>query len=420
MIKVALFGMDDRAQNVITMFLTKNTQIPTAIVPRGEQAVAIVDLDGVDSQRVWMDLRRQFSGPAIVLSVREQTLRNAFYLAKPFNAQTFLTVLERVQHELAQLAATPSAAPTRPTQAKPTQATAPKIPPQQTSVTATSPERSPIANTPTKTEANNASTSSIPAHLVHADQPSHAAQLISEDTDDDGSYQIPDEVYTDPARRDQVFFNVNQSLLGLCNLAKKQAQTSNSVVFIDGLFKSCYVYPDSKHIFTEMRWRYLKSVSMMDLTKTSIKLSLLPTDSIAPVTSQDPRIAELEGILWSIAAWSARGRVPIGTPLDHPVHLLHWPNLTRLSEIPGAMQISALWIKQPTSLMDTAVFLGLPYRHVFSFYVACQTLGLVHIEVAAQPTQMPVQGNAQAPKPAPIATEKRGLFSRMLSKLGIK
>jgi len=143
-------------------------------------------------------------------------------------------------------------------------------------------------------------------------------------------------------------------------------------------------------------------------------------DSIAPVTSNDPRIRETEGLIWSIAAWSSRGRVPVGTPLDHPVHLLHWPNLTRLSDIPGAMQISALWIKQPTSLLETANILGLPYRHVFSFYVACHALGLVHIEVAAQRPQVQVQINAQAPKAAPIAPEKRGLFSRMLSKLGIK
>lgn len=427
MIKVALYGMDERAANVITMFLSKNTQIPTTITPQGEQSVAIVDLDGVNAHRLWLDLRRQFHGPAIVLSVREQTLRNAVCLAKPFNAQAFLTVLAEVKEALAQPAALPSAKAAVPAAAIPAEP-----------LLAQHPEK-PIAHTPDALSNQTAHRTDakptpvqpdLPTPLafelkaaavkpIKPDQPSNAAHLISDEPDEEGSFQLPDEVYTNATRRAEVYFNVNQTLLGLCKLASKQAQTSNSVVWIDGFIKPCYVYPDTKHIFTEMRWRYLKSISMMDLSISPIKLSLVPVDSIAPVTSNDPRIRETEGLIWSIAAWSSRGRVPVGTPLDHPVHLLHWPNLTRLSDIPGAMQISALWIKQPTSLLETANILGLPYRHVFSFYVACHALGLVHIEVATQPAQAQIQNNAHPSKAAPITTEKRGLFSRMLSKLGI-
>ncbi len=413
MIKVAMFGMDDRTQNIIMMFLAKNTKIPTAIVSRGEQTVAIVDLDGVDSQRIWMDLRRQFHGPAIVLSVREQTLRNAFCLAKPFNAQAFLAVLEQVHNTLAQPTTPSVTQPAARLMAAPAQAATPiavsnASPPAPT--TSPAPNLAPKAAPPASADAANPR----PELPLPADQPSRAAQLISDDTDDESGFLIPDEVYTDPARRAQVFFNPSQTLLGLCKLASKQAQTANSVARIDGFVKPCYVYPDTKHLFTEMRWRYLKSISMMDLAASPVKLSLISADSIPAVSSKDPRIHNAEEMIWSIATWSSRGRVPTGTPLDHPVHLRHWPNLTRLSEIPGAMQMSALWIKQPTSLLDTAVFLGIPYRHVFSFYVACQTLGLVHIEVTAQPAHIKTETNA------PITTEKRGLFSRMLSKLGIK
>ncbi|MGC8697420.1 MAG: hypothetical protein ACP5Q0_03015, partial [Halothiobacillus sp.] len=400
-----------------------------------------VDLDGVNSDRIWRDLRRQFHGPAIVLSVREQTLRNAYCLAKPFNAQAFLAVLEQVKKELTQPAALPSAKPSagaqtpmaangmaaripaatphlnahqsaQPLAAKPS----PGLNPNSASTAAPVNNNTPALGELAQARASDA----VTAKHIKTDQPSNAAHLISDESDDEGSFQLPDEAYTDPRRRAELFFNPNQTLTGLCKLALKQAKTTNSVVLIDGLLKPCYIYPDAKHLLTEMRWRYLKSVSMINLTASPLKLSLVPLESIAPLSSNDPRIRETEGIIWSIAAWSSRGRVPVGTPLDQPVHLLHWPNLTRLSDIPGAMQISALWTKQPTSLMDTAVFLGLPYRHVFSFYVACQALGLVHIEVAAQHTPVQMQGNAPAPKAAPIATEKRGLFSRMLSKLGIK
>ncbi|MGD9708539.1 MAG: hypothetical protein AB7U65_01840 [Halothiobacillaceae bacterium] len=108
------------------------------------------------------------------------------------------------------------------------------------------------------------------------------------------------------------------------------------------------------------------------------------------------------------------GRVPSGTSLDAPVSLRAWPGLTRLQLTPGAMQIAALWVKQPTGLMATAERLGLPYRYVFSFFTACQALDLVDQAAITPARAAPSASAAQA-----VPAERRGLFRRMLNKLGL-
>jgi hypothetical protein len=62
--------------------------------------------------------------------------------------------------------------------------------------------------------------------------------------------------------------------------------------------------------------------------------------------------------------------------------------------------------------MATAERLGLPYRYVFSFFTACQALDLVD-QAASAPA-------SAAPSPAQAAPQdRRGLFRRMLNKLGL-
>ena len=116
-------------------------------------------------------------------------------------------------------------------------------------------------------------------------------------------------------------------------------------------------------------------------------------------------------MLWKLALWSSRGRVSKGTSLSAPVRLRAWPNLPRLMTVPHSLRIAALWVKQPTSLMDTAPKLGIPYRYVFAFYCACNTFDLVEqLDVSVSAKNESVAKN--------MTQEKRGLFGSLLKKLG--
>jgi hypothetical protein len=80
--------------------------------------------------------------------------------------------------------------------------------------------------------------------------------------------------------------------------------------------------------------------------------------------------------------------------------------------VPHSLRIAALWVSQPTGLLETARILGVPHRYVFSFYCACKAFDLV--EQLGSGTQ----GNANHPTVSGMTQEKRGLFGNLLKKLG--
>ncbi len=86
--------------------------------------------------------------------------------------------------------------------------------------------------------------------------------------------------------------------------------------------------------------------------------------------------SEFDAFLWQAALWTYRGRLPAGTVPTQKIYLDHWPNLTRLAEVPHGLRIAALLCRQPMTLGFTAETLRIPQRYVFAFYSAAHTIGL--------------------------------------------
>jgi hypothetical protein len=122
-----------------------------------------------------------------------------------------------------------------------------------------------------------------------------------------------------------------------------------------------------------------------------------------------------EKLLWLMALWASRGRVPEGTDLDAPVSLLRWPNFTRILMTPNAMQIAALWHTQPTSLLQTAKRQAIPHRQIFAIFRACQALGLVQV-INTGSTVVPSKDVLAADA---VSAERRGILGNLLRKLKI-
>ena len=179
--------------------------------------------------------------------------------------------------------------------------------------------------------------------------------------------------------------------------------------------------------FAEVRLRENLTGNRIDrLTRHSGPHSLdrrsLRSLALIPLVRQDFRIvvgsAREDGpwhpatpLLWELALWAARGRIPFGVPFDAPVRLLRWPNLTRLALTPDAIRIAGLWSGHPTSLLLSARALQVPQRHVFAFFSACRALDLLRLEDA--PKNLPASAQ---PHPS-RESASRGLFDRILDKL---
>jgi hypothetical protein len=121
---------------------------------------------------------------------------------------------------------------------------------------------------------------------------------------------------------------------------------------------------------------------------------------------------DIDGLLWKVTLWSARGRLPLGTDIDTTIALRQWPNLTRLLAIPEFLRIAALWVKNPLSLSKTAELLNIEARYVCAFFSACDALELTQV--------LPTTGEAvvfdsnQEKSVAP-----KGLLRRILRRLRV-
>ncbi|OYY74607.1 MAG: hypothetical protein B7Y40_04510 [Gammaproteobacteria bacterium 28-57-27] len=394
-LKVSIVGMNERALQLFTMFLEGPARGSCQIVTNGTHEVVIIDLDGVESPRLWLDLRRKFHGPVVVLSVTEKHLNNAFWVCKPVQAEHFSAAVAKARDALKN----PPAAPVKLPEVKPPTPVASARPSTVGGREDAKPHQSSDA-----LEA--APTTTAPA-----------AQLMGEDMDERAQNccgNLLDSAYTDPKGREELFFNPELTLLGVYRQALKLSAEAG-VARIEGLGPyPLYVGAAVNFVSTPMPEPFLRAVCARSMDASPVSVGLIDQEPKKIGASEDPRLRRLDNMLWKISLWSSRGRVPVGTSLTAPVRLRGWPNIPRLMSVPHSMRISALWATQPSGLLETARKLDVPYRFVFSFYTACQSFGLVELQKSSET----ISGSVADVSAKPVKNEKRGLFGSLLKKLG--
>jgi len=375
--KVCLMGMNERALNALTMFLKDTCEI----VGDGSHEVVIIDLDSMDSSRLWMDVRRNFHGPAIVLSVARRDLANAYWVEKPIQPEQFKKALELAKRAIGELKEQPKPAPQ----------------PTATPPVATSPPAE--SNAPPSALA----TSAVAATGMN-EQMDERSQNCCGDMDD--------AVYLDPTQREKLYGDCTHSLLGLLREALRMTANGGVASFLGLAGRPLYVSAAENFVSTPMPEAFFRSLCVRSAASSPITLVLVDKTPAEIGPSEDKRLQSLNNLLWKVALWSSRGRLQRGLSVEAPVRLRAWPNIPRLMTVPHSLRIAALWARQPTSLMDTARKLGVPHRYVFSFYCACNAFDLVEqLGTDTAKNAIPVKEKA-------ITQEKRSLFGGLLKKLG--
>lgn len=382
-LKVTLVGLDERAQTRLEMFLRGRAQDVCVLVGEHEAEAAIVDLDGFGGERLWQAFRSRFYGPAVVMSVAERRVHNALWVRKPLDTGEFLDAIKSVRqrlqtecqlHEVAQAATVPVAEP-------PAGALRDKT------------------SDPVRDEGEGVSRA---AGLVWDEQQIHAY-----------CGAIDDAAYLTPTRRAELFYVPERYFQGLLPQARQLAEKHAMPVRLDIMGYTLFYLPESRKVLSDIRENILRPLCVMPLPQPSVKMHVVPQHELPPLMPGDPRLHSFEELLWLMALWASRGRVPEGTDLDTPVSLSGWPNFTRLLMTPNAMQIAALWHMQPTSLLQTAKRLAIPHRQIFALFSACQALGLIQ---AVNTGSMAVPGR-DALAADSVSAEKRGILGSLLRKL---
>ena len=179
-------------------------------------------------------------------------------------------------------------------------------------------------------------------------------------------------------------------------------------------FKAIVIDPAHQRVVSAVPLRSLLSAGRIPLAYKNMQLVAIPAEEAAHL-AQNFETYSTESILWQLALCASRGRLPANTPLDTPISLAHWPNLTRLQVPPHAARILSLWVRQGGSLRETVDSLNVPQRYVFALYSACSAIGLIQFG------QKQIQPITPAAQPLPVEQEqvqkKQSMFRMLIGKL---
>lgn len=420
------------------MFLHGPAKGVCDVVGEEQAEAAIFDLDGYGGERLWHTFRERFHGPAVVMSVTEKHLRNAFWVRKPISVDDFLAAIELIQKRLKcdrfldEIDRTPKWAAPPVTVRHPMPVSPVLVPLMSMATMSVATASVPTASVPTEP----IPTASVPTVFVptpvmpvpaencqpaarrpcdrvtakpcgDANGASRAAGLAwAEEQVHEACGSVDDAVYLDPKRRGELYYEPEEYLQEVLQRACQRAMDTSHPVSLDVLGQTMIVLAGGRQVICDTRQQQLRPLCVTPTGRLAT-LHDLREDELPKMQPQDPRLQSSESMLWLLSLWASRGRVPKGIDLDAPVSLLSWPSFSRLLIPPHGMQIAALWSTRPRSLMETAKLLAIPHRYVFALYSACLTLGLIERTPAAA-----TQSDDTA-----VPAAKRGLLGSLLRKL---
>lgn len=362
-LRVDLIGANQRLHDTLAMVFRGPAKGRCVIATGTDAQAVIVNLDGVGAEADWTRYRERFpQRPAIVLALDEKPVEHAAaVVAKPVRIDRFLAAIEQVLTQIEAAGSTPvtrhsaSASSVRdtPKPASPAVAPAPK------SVSA---DARPLAPAPSTTEEDRTQTLG-----ERKSAPERWERVCG---------NAPDGDLEDPLLAASRRYSGSTRLLDCVRGAIGTSRSDGRPVDIR-LRETAIVTIHGDRGVAECS---LSDDQLSALCGTTIGDALIDsgpagTGTAAPGT---PPVA-IDALLWKLALWTYRGQIPAGTALDQRMYLSHWPNLTRLMPLPNATRIAALLVRHPMRLARVAEALAIPQRHVFAFFVAASTIGLMGV-----------------------------------------
>lgn len=188
----------------------------------------------------------------------------------------------------------------------------------------------------------------------------------------------------DPAVADfrtKVSYDDDKTLLGALRKAIAIAKDKHCAVEIQNMHAQMVVMPGGEKTFFELGNHRVRHICAMPLLAMPVlkplPLSAMECERLYP--AHHKYMHSMEEVLWQIALWTSRGRVPKALDPNHPMRLAFWPNFTRLQITPHAVHITALWTRHSLSPVQVAQNLGISQRYVFALASAAHAIGAVEV-----------------------------------------
>ncbi|MFN6962109.1 MAG: hypothetical protein ACK4N6_07695, partial [Rhodocyclaceae bacterium] len=209
----------------------------------------------------------------------------------------------------------------------------------------------------------------------------------------------------DETQVSRLFLPVDGRLLATLQAALTQAKTGERTIAVRYKESSLAVFqPRGRAVIVPVSDNVLQRSSQVVFSGNALILDKLHAHE---VPRPGPVAVHPDVLIWKVAAWTYRGRLPVGLHPNQRVYLRHWPNLTRLLALPDAMRIAALLNEQPMSMSRLAEALKIPQRHVFAFCACAHAIDLLGVAKRAA-------DHLIEPPPAPPAHGERLFLGRLM------
>ncbi len=340
-LKVTLLGMEGHFQLLFKKLFNGPLQGHCSIINDDTADFAILDMDSRGAHALWLDFKKKVDKPVIVLSLTETHFPDTVCVLKPLQITDLLAALTKIALRVGR-------------QKRRTE------------------KRLQIEKNPQiKRE--------VLGHL--SNQPLKdtfkAAELSYNPLDAAGFCgNIEDKWYRQEKISEKLFYRPAFHLQGILSRAIKEVRETNRPILLRGLGRDIVVFVGGRYVHTSMPAQQMRAICNITFEKRYIDF-LFKRNHTFNSRLLHHKAVKSERILWDVTLWSSRGRLPYGTDVDTPFSLLSWPNLTRLTRTPHAIQLAALWYKQSISLRATSILLNISPRYIYTFYSACHQQGLI-------------------------------------------
>lgn len=356
---IDLIGANQRMRNTFAMVFDGPAKGVCKLADAGKADVVVVDADHVGAREEWDAYRRKHPHcAAIAITAGGVTLPGIdAVIAKPLKVDVFIAAVKRLAAQPREERKTAAPVPAEERPAPPAQAL-------QMTITEVRPQGpAPEGETrqlPSMRLAAGESSPPAPAALKdYGDVCGQAADIDCEDERQVASVQLP----------------VQRYLLEKLMQAAAESERLNRPVAVALKGNPLAVF------FSEPKQAgsRLSDELLQRLCKTTYPAEALEMREVDAAAPENAGLALIghDAMLWKVAAWTYRGRLPEELHPGKRVYLRHWPNLTRLLELPDALRIAAVMVDQPIAMIRVAEALQIPQRHVFAFCGCAHATGLL-------------------------------------------
>ncbi|MCG2635109.1 MAG: hypothetical protein J4A00_09425 [Gammaproteobacteria bacterium] len=347
-IKICVFGVDSRVRGRLEQFLAAAAGDRCELVEAVEAEVGLVTYDDIPDGAEWSDYRARFpSRLTIVIGQQDPKQSGVYFLQNPIKKGNLLRLLDLIGERLRKLA-----------------------------------EDGELSKTLILDIELAASLGIYPSPELGG------AAAVKVEADNDPLSDNSDRTQVLPGLVDLktrqtapawLYFDPQTTPLGWLKDSAEQALESDRAIRLDIGERYLLVLPKRHQVLTSFDNESLIRLcqeSRQDAPSSVEWLTDAEVETVLANPQSSAGIRNLEPLLWSVAVWSARGRLPEGADPAQRVYLSRWPNFPRLLETPYAMQVAALWVQQAMSLEFLVDTLKIPHQSVYDLYTAAWSIGL--------------------------------------------